>query len=271
MLKQFIYFSVILHCACICGCKSPLAWFNEADEKAASHIKNAQNRDNLRVEKISVDNPADTLRRRLIEAQGITVADSLSATSSKEEISIDEKFKEPIYITLEDALKIAAAENREFRSKKEDLYRSALALDLEAHNFRTTFAGLMSSSLSSTRSEGRDRNLGNDNRLRLGANHKFKNGTELSSSIAFDLAKKLNLKYLNSGSIYRCIALKIMNNEIDINDEMKMAASYAIASLVSDDELNADYILPMAFDERIGKAVAKAVAEAARKSGVARL
>lgn len=57
----------------------------------------------------------------------------------------------------------------------------------------------------------------------------------------------------------------------DINDEMKMAASYAIASMVSDEELNADYILPMAFDERIGKTVAAAVAEAARKSGVARL
>lgn len=39
------------------------------------------------------------------------------------------------------------------------------------------------------------------------------------STLAFDLAKKLNLKYLNSGSIYRCIALKIMNNEIDINDK----------------------------------------------------
>ncbi len=57
----------------------------------------------------------------------------------------------------------------------------------------------------------------------------------------------------------------------DINDEMKMAASYAIASLVSDEELNEEYILPMAFDERIGKTVAAAVAEAARKSGVARL
>lgn len=57
----------------------------------------------------------------------------------------------------------------------------------------------------------------------------------------------------------------------DINDEMKMAASYAIAGLVSDDELNKDYILPKAFDERIAHTVAKAVAEAARKSGVARL
>ena len=57
----------------------------------------------------------------------------------------------------------------------------------------------------------------------------------------------------------------------DINDEMKMAASYAIAGLVTEDELNAEYILPMAFDERIGKTVAAAVAEAARKSGVARI
>lgn len=57
----------------------------------------------------------------------------------------------------------------------------------------------------------------------------------------------------------------------DINDEMKMAASYAIAGLVSDEELNSEYILPMAFDERIGDTVAKSVAEAAIASGVARV
>ncbi len=57
----------------------------------------------------------------------------------------------------------------------------------------------------------------------------------------------------------------------DINEEMKMAASIAIASLVSDEELTADYIIPKAFDPRVGKTVAAAVAEAARKSGVARI
>jgi len=56
-----------------------------------------------------------------------------------------------------------------------------------------------------------------------------------------------------------------------INEEMKMAASYAIASLVSDSELSHEYILPKAFDKRIAKAVAEAVADAARKTGVARL
>ena len=57
----------------------------------------------------------------------------------------------------------------------------------------------------------------------------------------------------------------------DINEEMKMAASYAIAELVSDEERCADYIMPKAFDKRVGPAVAAAVAEAARKSGVARI
>ena len=56
----------------------------------------------------------------------------------------------------------------------------------------------------------------------------------------------------------------------DINEEMKLAAAYAIASLVSDEELNEDYILPTPFDDRVGPTVAKRVAEAAIKSGVSR-
>ena len=57
----------------------------------------------------------------------------------------------------------------------------------------------------------------------------------------------------------------------DINEEMKLAASYAIANLVSDEELSADYIIPKAFDKRVGQAVAAAVAKAARDTGVARI
>src|SRR5690554_1237351 len=57
----------------------------------------------------------------------------------------------------------------------------------------------------------------------------------------------------------------------DINDEMKIAAAKAIASLVSDEELHADFIIPKPFDPRVGVTVAKAVAQAARDTGVARL
>ena len=57
----------------------------------------------------------------------------------------------------------------------------------------------------------------------------------------------------------------------DINDEMKIAAAYALASLIPANELSADYVIPKAFDPRVGKTVAAAVADAARKSGVARI
>ena len=57
----------------------------------------------------------------------------------------------------------------------------------------------------------------------------------------------------------------------DINDEMKIAAAKALAGLITDEELSADYIIPKAFDKRVGPAVAKAVADAARETGVARL
>ncbi len=57
----------------------------------------------------------------------------------------------------------------------------------------------------------------------------------------------------------------------DINEEMKIAAAKALASLVSDEELSADYIIPKPFDPRVGKTVAAAVAQAARDSGVARI
>ena len=57
----------------------------------------------------------------------------------------------------------------------------------------------------------------------------------------------------------------------EINEEMKLAAAEALANLISDEELSADYIIPKAFDPRVGKAVAAAVAEAARRTGVARI
>ena len=57
----------------------------------------------------------------------------------------------------------------------------------------------------------------------------------------------------------------------DINEEMKVAAAHALADLITDEELSEDYIIPKAFDKRVGPAVAKAVAEAAKASGVARI
>ena len=98
-----------------------------------------------------------------------------------------------------------------------------------------------------------------------------------------DVAKKAGARVVGTGRsdfpnqinnvlAFPCIfrgALDVRAKEI--NEDMKVAAAKAIASLVSDEELNEDYILPMAFDKRIGSTVAKAVAKAAKDSGVARI
>ena len=57
----------------------------------------------------------------------------------------------------------------------------------------------------------------------------------------------------------------------DINDEMKIAAAQAIAGLIPDDELTPEYVIPAPFDTRVAKAVAKAVADAAVRTGVSRI
>lgn len=98
-----------------------------------------------------------------------------------------------------------------------------------------------------------------------------------------DLAKKAGAKVVGTGrsdfpnQINNVLAFPgIFRGALDcrakeINDDMNVAASYAIAGLVSDDELNEEYILPDALDKRIGKAVAQAVIDAARKSGAAQI
>ena len=98
-----------------------------------------------------------------------------------------------------------------------------------------------------------------------------------------DLAKKAGARIVGTGrSDYPnqinnvCAFPGIFRGALDvrateINEEMKCAASLAIASLVLDDELSDDYIMPKAFDKRVGKAVASAVANAAIKTNVARI
>ena len=82
-----------------------------------------------------------------------------------------------------------------------------------------------------------------------------------------DFAKQIN-NVLAFPGIFRG-ALDV--RATDINEDMKVAAAYAIASLVKEDELHADYIIPSALNKEVGAVVAKAVAQAARDSGVARI
>lgn len=92
-------------------------------------------------------------------------------------------------------------------------------------------------------------------------------GAKVVSTGRSDFPNQIN-NVLAFPGVFRC-AFDVRAK--DINDEMKIAASEALAALISDEELSPDYIIPKAFDKRVGPAVAKAVADAARKTGVARI
>ena len=97
-----------------------------------------------------------------------------------------------------------------------------------------------------------------------------------------DVAKKAGVKIMGTGrsdfpnQINNVLAFPgIFRGALDvgatdINDEMKIAAAYAIAGIIKDEEITPDYVIPSSFDERVAPAVAKAVAEAAIRTGVIR-
>ena len=93
------------------------------------------------------------------------------------------------------------------------------------------------------------------------------NGAAVAATGRSDLPNQLN-NVLAFPGVFRG-ALDVRAS--DINDAMKVAAAHALASLVGDDELSAEYIIPKPFDPRVKDAVAAAVAQAARDSGVARI
>ena len=92
-------------------------------------------------------------------------------------------------------------------------------------------------------------------------------GAKVVSTGRSDFPNQIN-NVLAFPGIFRC-AFDVRAKEI--NDEMKLAASEALANLITDEELSPEYIIPKAFDKRVGPAVAKAVAEAAKRTGVARI
>ncbi len=192
------------------GCRSPREWRDQADERANQWLQKAQQDVNGKTEPIIVETPADTLRRRLLLNQKLQQTDAVSLgitdLANTERWQNDRHLKpfvddllaaksawntaEPIALSLADAIVIAARHNRDFQSQKDALFQTALALDLEDHQFQNTFTGMLSSTLSSSHNGDR-RNTGLTNDATLGVKRTFKNGIELTSSLSVDLVKML--------------------------------------------------------------------------------
>ena len=186
------------------GCRSSQEWRKQADERAKKNLDEFQKNTIGYTEKIVVESAEDTLRRRLLLDQHLPVTadaslgirdikDSKRWKNSKHLLP-GEKEESPfdtgkvVLISLTDAVIIAARNSREFQSKKDALFQSALALDLEEHNFQETFRGKLSSTFQSTH-DGTRRNSGFANNATASIAKTFKNGTELAASLSVDLAK----------------------------------------------------------------------------------
>ena len=188
------------------GCKSTRDWRNEADSHAEALIKDAQGKVTGVEEPIVIESAADTLRRRLMLDQNLPK--KTDASLGVRDLQDTERWKtqkhlkdgaeyaerwntkEKVMLSLLEAIEIAAKNNRDFQAQKETLYQAALSLDLEAHDFQTTFRGMLNGSIQS--SYGTRRNTGSVVGADGSLAHKFKNGVELTSALSVDLAKMLS-------------------------------------------------------------------------------
>lgn len=190
----------------LAGCRSPESYRDEADHAAYRILDDSWQMAMGRHEDgFTIEPASETLRRQLLLDQDLPMSDPASASSSDTRLIEqwpDKRYfpprsddplatSQPIVLTLEDALKVAATNSRTYQSQKESVFQAALRLDLERNNFRTTWAGMVDTVLStnlgvSTETTGA---VQNDS---VSVSKKFKNGAAFTGLLAVDLAKLLN-------------------------------------------------------------------------------
>lgn len=146
---------------------------------------------------------SDNLSPEMIgELQSAADISSGSAYGSEPANSDDTDAPQVLTLSLDGALIVAAASSRNYQSQKEDLFRTALSLDLERHDFRTTFSGMYQALLSGEADKG-DGKPGADltNSAEVGLRRNFENGAALTSNLAFDLAQILGAAGSTSSAV----------------------------------------------------------------------
>ena len=206
-----LFSAVAALCAAVAGCRSAQSWRADADHAAAERLAAAQRAAGAPEEAIEVESPSDTLRRRLLVGQKLPVFDPASLGirdlpanrywRAEERLlpgreGADAAFApastNALEIGLQDAVRIAAANSPDFRSDKEKLFASALALDLASREFHTTLLGALSAAVESApggEDGGREGSHGET--ATAGAKRTFENGVSTDASLALNLAGSL--------------------------------------------------------------------------------
>lgn len=196
--------------ACLAaGCRSPRREARAADEAAYAIIRDGQQEALGRREHFTIDQPSETLRRRLVELYGLSIGapaglgsahidrppqwpKGLGAqTTNAPNHTFTLDASGPIKLSLLQALKVAAANSHDYQQRKESVFRTALALDLAREAFRTTFAGTLNSLFSTDRST-EDSVNGSRSSGDLSLKRKLQSGAELTAQLGLDLVKLLS-------------------------------------------------------------------------------
>ncbi len=187
------------------GCRSPVEHRSEADKVAAEIITAKQKEALGETEPFSIERPSDILRRRLLEQQNLAVSseasfgtdqlkpvehwpdpDYLQAKSSGSSEYLPIEPNKPVKLSLVQVLQVGARNSLEYQSRKEDVFRAALALDLTRHNFENIFNAGANSNLST------DTTVTNlDTDASGGVSRTLKSGIDMSTSIGVNLVNLL--------------------------------------------------------------------------------
>ncbi|MDB4441922.1 TolC family protein [bacterium] len=206
MPKYSIFIIVLLLVSDILGC-SATKYRENADKAASGFIQKAQLDTLGRTETFSIELPSNTFRRRLLLDQNLPLSgaaalgtDKLSkiehwpeedypaATEASYSPTAPWEAEDIVKLTLLDSLQIAAANNREYQTGKEDIFQAALILDIESNEFRDTFFGALQSIFITDR-RGDNVITGVENTASAEWNRRLKSGATLASRIFIDLAK----------------------------------------------------------------------------------
>ncbi|NQU75279.1 MAG: TolC family protein, partial [Planctomycetes bacterium] len=214
---RLVILSAVPFC-CLAGCR-PAYYRVEADKVAYGIIDRAQKQALGRAEPFTIERPADSLRRKLLLEEGLPHAGaaSLGAEYLKPIAHWPEKDYPArpegplpethlgkggsLTLSLVDALRVAARNNREYQTRKEDVFRAALALDLQANQFRNLLFGDAETEYSANYS-GADAVRGLANTGTASWQRRLKNGTLLTAEFAVDLVKLLTLDRSSSLGLF---------------------------------------------------------------------
>lgn len=197
------------------GCKSAQDYREEADATSKAYLSAYQEAVTGKAEDFDIETPADTLRRRLMLDQNLLAndpasfgirdiptnrywraGDRLLPGGEDPSIAVWSGGTNALEIGLIDAVRIAAFNSRDYKARKESLFRTALAMDLEDDAFRNIFSGSLRSNMSVTRDTQERHALENhavshDESATFGISRKFRNGVRVTGSIMANLAGML--------------------------------------------------------------------------------